>query len=424
MLAITTCAFIDRAILNTVGQAIRDDLGISDLQLGLLGGAAFSLLYATLGIPVARLAERSDRIGIVSLAVSIWSIMTVLCGMASSFFHLLLARVGVGVGEAAAHAPVQSYLADLYPPERRGTIVGILGLSVPLGIVIGGIGGAWIAQHHGWRAAFFTVGFPGLFLAVLARLTLRDHHRENVKADIPSFRTVLAALYQCRSLRHMLTGALLTSFVGHAVLAFGHPFFVRNFNLSYTEAALYFALVNSASVAGGYMVGGFVVDRFVSRDVRYYGWIPGFMMLLAAPFYIAGFLQRDLLIGIVLLAIPGVFSASYYAPVLAVTQNLVSSRMRATAISIVLLAMSVVGMLLGPVAAGALSDFYYQRALPEGTTAAMCRNASEMTALACNAASARGVGNALATICLLFLWAGGHYLFATRYLRGDINLDP
>ena len=325
--------------------------------------------------------------------------------------------------EAAAHAPVQSYLSDLYPPERRGTIVGILGLSVPLGIVIGGIGGAWIAQHHGWRAAFFTVGFPGLFLAVLVRLTLRDRHRENAGADIPSFRTVLAALYQCRSLRHMLTGALLTSFVGHAVLAFGHPFFVRNFNLSYTEAALYFALVNSASVAGGYMVGGFVVDRFVSRDVRYYGWIPGVMMLLAAPFYIAGFLQRDLSVGIVLLAIPGVFSASYYAPVLAVTQNLVSSRMRATAISIVLLAMSVVGMLLGPVAAGALSDFYYQRALPEGITAAMCRHASEVTALTCNAASAQGVGNALATICLLFLWAGGHYLFATRYLRGDINLN-
>lgn len=421
MLAITTCAFIDRAILNTVGQAIRDDLKLTDLQLGLLGGAAFSILYGTLGIPVARWAERSDRIRIVSLAVMIWSSMTMLCAMASSFLQLLLMRIGVGVGEAGANAPVQSYLSDLYPPERRGTIIGILGLSVPLGIIIGGIGGAWIAQHYGWRMAFLLVGLPGLALAIVARLTLRDRRQFVAKADIPPLRTVLATLWQSRSFRHMIAGAVVTSFIGQAVLAFGHPFFVRTFGLSYTEAAVYFALVNGASVAGGYMVGGFVVDRFVTRDVRYYGWIPGLMMLLAGPFYIAGFLQRDLLPGVILLAIPGVFSASYYAPVLAVTQNLVSSRMRATAISIVLLAMNIIGLLLGPLAAGALSDFYFQLALPAGVDAAACR--ADMTAL-CETASARGVSHALATICLLFGWSGAHYFAATSHLRRDINFQP
>jgi Arabinose efflux permease len=420
MLAITTCAFIDRAILNTVGQAIRDDLKLSDLQLGLLGGAAFSILYGTLGIPVARWAERSDRIGIVSLAVTIWSSMTMLCAMATGFWQLLLMRIGVGVGEAGANAPVQSYLSDLYPPERRGTVVGILGLSVPLGIIIGGIGGAWVAQHHGWRMAFLLVGLPGLVLAAAARLTLRDKRPPVAKAEIPSLRTVLATLWESRSFRQMIAGGVVTSFIGQAVLAFGHPFFVRNFGLSYTEAAVYFALVNGASVAGGYMVGGFVVDRFVTRDVRYYGWIPALMMLLAGPFYIAGFLQRELLPGLILLAIPGVFSASYYAPVLAVTQNIVASRMRATAISIVLLAMNIIGLLLGPLTAGALSDFYFAQALPAGINAAACR--VDMTAL-CEAASARGVSYALATICLLFLWSAAHYFAASRHLQRDIDFQ-
>lgn len=422
MFAITTCAFMDRAILNTVGQAIRDDLQLSDLQLGLLGGVAFSLLYGTLGIPIARLAERSDRITIISASVAIWSGMTVLCGFATSFLHLLLARVGVGIGEAGANAPVQSYLSDLYPPERRGTIVGILGLSVPVGIVIGGIGGAWLAQHHGWRAAFLVVGLPGLLLAALARLTLRDRRARAAQDEaVPSFRSVLETLLASRSFRHLILGAIVTNFIGQAVLAFSHPFFVRNFGLSYTEAAFYFALVNSGSVAGGYMVGGYVVDRFVQRDVRFYGWIPGVLMMLAAPFYIAGFLQSEFWLALVLLAIPGVFSASYYAPVLAVTQNLVGSRMRATAISIVLLAFNLIGMLFGPLVAGALSDAYFRVSLPSSVAPSACSRATADIDAACQVASAQGVRYALATICLLFIWAGAHYLASALHLRRDLS---
>lgn len=421
MLAITTCAFMDRAILNTVGQAIRDDLGLSDLQLGLLGGVAFSLLYGTLGIPIARLAERSDRITIISVSVGLWSAMTALCGFASSFAHLLIARVGVGIGEAGANAPVQSFLSDLFPPDRRGTVIGILGLSVPIGIVVGGIGGAWVAEHYGWRAAFLVVGLPGLLLAVLARTTLRDRRQTTIAADVPSIRSVVDTLVASRGFRHMIAGAIITNFIGQAVLAFGHPFFVRSFNLSYTEAALYFALVNSASVAGGYMVGGYVVDRFVRRDLRFYGWIPGVLMLLAAPFYVLGFLQTEFWPALVLLAIPGIFSASYYAPVLAVTQNLVGSRMRATAISIVLLAFNLIGMLFGPVVAGALSDVYFRYLLPTKLSASVCANASPDIETICRIASAKGVAYALATVCLLFVWAGAHYLASTFYLRRDLS---
>jgi MFS family permease len=422
MLAITTCAFMDRAILNTVGQAIKDDLAISDLQLGLLGGVAFSILYGVLGVPVARLAERKDRITIVTIAIAVWSTMTVACGFAGNFAHLLLARVGVGVGEAGANAPVQSFLADAYPAGQRGSVVSVLGLATPIGIVLGGIGGAWVAQHHGWRAAFILVGLPGLLLALLARLTLRDLRPKSASVEVPRFGAVVRTLLASRGFRHILAGGVLASFVGQASVAFGHPFLVRNFGLGYTEAALYFALMNSVSVAGGFLIGGFVVDHFVRRDVRFYGWIPGVLIALSTIFYVSGYLQHNLTTAAILLTIPGAFAATYYAPLLAVTQNLVGSRMRATAISIVLLSLNLIGLLFGPLTAGALSDYYYRSALPASITPDSCRAATGAIEATCHAASANGVRYALVTIVLLLVWSGGHYLMSTRYLKDELDL--
>lgn len=425
LLAISTCAFIDRAILNTVGQAVKDDLALSDLQLGLLGGAAFSILYATLGVPVARLAERRDRVKIIAGAVAIWSIMTAICGFTATFAQLLLARVGVGVGEAGANAPAQALLADRYPPHQRASVVGVLGLATPIGIVLGGIGGAWLAQTYGWRSAFFAVGVPGLLLSALALATLRDPRPKATSAtaaDVPRLSEVLKALWASRGFRHILAAGVITNFIGQSVLAFGHPFFVRAFGLTYTEAAVVFALMNSVSVAGGYLTGGFLVDHLARRDLRFYGWTPGLFMWLAAPFYALGFLQHDFTAALVLLTIPGLFSATYFAPAMAVTQNLVSNRMRATAVSVVMLSFNLVGLLFGPLVAGALSDAYAAHAFTASDYGAVCSTAAAQAGAACREASASGVRGALISVSLLFLWSGTHFMLSARHLRKD--LDP
>ncbi len=424
LLAISTCAFVDRAILNTVGQAIKDDLRISDLQLGLLGGAAFSLLYGILGVPIARLSERHNRVRIIGTAVAVWSAMTVVCGFASSFAHLLLARIGVGIGEAGANAPSQSLLADYFPPHQRASVVGILGLATPLGIVLGGIGGAFVAQRFGWRSAFLLVGFPGFLLALLAWATLREPVRGAsdglaAEPDVPPLSAVFRRLAASRGFRHILAAGVITNFVGYSVVSFAHPFFVRAFSLSYTEAALAFAAMNSISVTGGFLAGGMVTDRLIRRDIRFYGWLPGICMFLAVPGYVLGFLQTDWVTALIFLTIPGLFSATYYAPTYAVTQNLVTSRMRASAVSLVSLALNLVGMAFGPLVTGALSDYFAARHFA-GDYAALCPTKVATLGEACRSASTEGVRAALICVVLLFFWSGTHFLLAARHLKREM----
>ncbi|HVI33882.1 MFS transporter [Phenylobacterium sp.] len=423
MLAISTLAFVDRTILNTVGQAIKDDLGISDLQLGLLGGAAFALLYGLLALPVARLAERHSRVTIISVSVACWSIMTALCGLAGSFSQLLVARIGVGVGEAGATAPVHSLIGDYYPPRRRASAIGILGLATPLGLVVGGIGGAVLAQAHGWRMALLMVGLPGLVLAVLTRLTVKEpvrgHAEGATDTEVPPFSAVVRRLAGSRTFRHVLVAAILTNFIGASVISFMHPYFVRAFQLSYTDAAYLFALINGISVTGGYLFSGLLTDRLVKRDLRFYGWLPAACMFISAPGYLIGFAQTEVWVAVVALMLPGLFCAAWYAPTFAITQNLVTPRMRASAIALLGLSTSLIGMMLGPVATGALSDAFAARSFGPGYAGA-CRGGPAATGPACEAASVDGVRFALMAVVLLFFWAGTHFLLAARHARREL----
>lgn len=426
LLAISTCAFIDRAILNTVGQAIKDDLHISDLQLGLLGGIAFSLLYGILGVPIARLSERRNRVRIISIAVAVWSAMTVLCGFASTFGHLLLARIGVGIGEAGANAPTQSLLADYYPPHKRATIVSILGLATPIGIVIGGIGGAYAAEIFGWRSAFLLVGFPGLLLAIVAWFTIREPVRgasegkPQTSVDVPPLMDVVRHLAASKGFRHILIAAVITNFIGFSVVSFEHPFFVRAFKLSYTEAAFAFAAMNSISVTGGYLIGGMLTDKLILRDLRYYGWLPGICMFVAAPLYAFGFLQTNWTFAIILLTLPGLFSATYFAPTYAITQNLVGPRMRASAVALVSLALNLVGMAFGPVVTGALSDMFAARHFGAADYLGQCSTALPALAQSCAEASTYGIRMALVAVVMLFFWSGTHFLLSASHLKREL----
>lgn len=425
LVAISTVAFVDRSILNTVGQAIKDDLKISDLQLGVLGGAAFAILYGVLGIPVARLAERRSRVAIISVAVALWSLMTAVCAFAGTFAHLLLARIGVGVGEAGAGAPSQSLLADYYPPEKRASAFSILGLATPIGIVIGGLGGAIIAQQLGWRAAFLVVGLPGLLLAVIAFFTIKEPPRgfsegRNDTDPAPPFRAVLKRLMGSATFRNVLMAAIIVNFVGFSGMSFLHPFLVRTFNVDYTTAALAFVTVNSISLAGGYLAGGFITDRLVRKDVRWYGWAPAIGMLLAGPAYIWGFVQTEWTLVILVLVLPGLFSGIYFGPTFAITHNLVEPRMRASATAILSLLMSIIGMTTGPIVTGWLSDLFAARAFTGGDYAILCPAAGD----ACRVASAEGIKMALILVVTLFWWAALHFFLAARTVRAELEAKP
>lgn len=423
LLAVATVAFIDRTILNTVGQAIKVDLGLSDLQLGLLGGAAFAIFYGVLGLPIARLAERRSRVAIISLSVAVWSVMTALCGAAGSFTHLLLARVGVGVGEAGAGPASQSLLSDLFPPEQRASAFGVLGLATPLGIILGGIGGAVVAEQFGWRAAFLLVGLPGLAVALLVQLTLKEPLRgaaegRTVAADAPPLSTVIRTLARSPAFRHLLAAAIVVNFVGFSGMTFAHPYFVRTFDVGYAEAAVAFAIINSISLSGGYLIGGFVTDRLARRDVRWYGWLPGVAMFLAAGAYVLGFSQSSWLWTIVLLVPPGLFAGVYFAPTFAVTHNLVEPRMRASATALLTLTMSVLGMTVGPILTGWLSDLFAARSFA-GDYAAACQGQAAAAEL-CRAASSQGLRQALIAVVSLYALAGVHFLLAARSLRREL----
>ncbi|WEK44062.1 MAG: MFS transporter [Candidatus Sphingomonas colombiensis] len=422
LLAVSTVAFIDRTILNTTGQAIKTDLKLSDLQLGLLGGTAFALLYGVLGIPVARLAERYNRVRIIAIAVAAWSAMTALCGMASGFPGLLLARIGVGIGEAGAGPPSQSLIADYFPPDRRASAFGILGLATPIGIIVGAIGGAVVAQHFGWRAAFLIVGLPGLLLSAIVWSMLREAPRglgdgHLAGAETPPLGAVVRLLAGSRAFRNVLMAGIVVSFVGSSGMTFTHPFFVRSFPVGYTEAAIAFALMNSVSLAGGYLLGGFVTDRLGRRDVRWYGWMPGICMILTAITYVIGFSQSTWLWTIVLLTPPGLFAGVYFGPTFAITHNLVEPRMRASATAIMTLTTSMIGMTLGPLATGWLSDLYAARAFA-GDYAVTCADGNALAA--CATASASGLRAALVTVCAMFVIAGFNFLRAAGSLPREL----
>jgi MFS family permease len=427
LVGIATAAFIDRSILNTVGQALKDELHISDLQLGALGGAAFALLYSVLCVPVARLSERVSRVWIVCLSVIVWSAMTLLCGLATSFLLLGLARVGVGIGEAGVQAPSQSLIGDIFAPERRASALAVFGLATPIGIAIGGAGGGFVAQHYGWRAAFMLAALPGLFFAGLMFCTVREPVRgasegAPTETRVPPANEVMQRLWASWTFRHILAGAMITGFIGFGLVTFTHAFFVRSFSMDYTHAGLAFVLMNSVSNVGGFLIGGLLTDKLIGRDIRFYGWVPAAGALLACPLYVLGFRQTHWQTALAVLMVPGLFSSTWYAPAYAVTQNLVTPRMRATAVALLSLAINLAGMALGPTITGALSDRIAARSFPARTYASYCSGAPQAHDVLCRAATAHGLRLALEILACCFLLSGMQFLLAARHMKRELRL--
>jgi MFS family permease len=426
LVAIYACSFLDRVIVNTVGPAIIRELKLTDLEFGLLGGAAFAVFYAVFGLPIARLAERTSRVSIIAVCIALWSAMTALSGLATSYLQLLAFRMGVGVGEGGCSPAAHSLLSDHYPPRKRATALAIYSAGVPLGSLLGAVGGGWIAETFSWRTAFVVVGLPGLLLAVLARATLRDPPRGHSDAAIvadktPPLSAVFARLWRTRTFAHIAAGFVLTNLAANGVNAFTTTYLVRSFHVGLARAGLLYGLVVGISGCIGMLSGGFFGDAVGRRDVRWYAWGPTIGALWAFPIYFLAFTRGDAESTMATFFAGALLMSMYFAPTMAVVQNLVEPRMRASAAALMFLMINIMGQGVGPTVMGAASDFISHHVLsPGGGLCPAAADAPAFLAQACAVPSAAGLQAAILGMTIFFLWGALHYLLAARTIREDM----
>lgn len=372
MVALLTTGFalnlLDRQIINILAEPIKRDLGLADWQLGALSGLSFALLYSVAALPIARFADRSNRVTIVGIAILIWSLFTAACGMAASFVQLLLLRIGVGIGEAGGAPPSQSLIADSYPPERRSGALAIFAMGAPIGASLGLIGGGMLAGVIGWRWTLVCAGAPGLIVGALVLLTLRDPRRHQAKAEMPTLRASLALLLSRRAFLLMALGSAMLGFVNYGAMAFAGSFYLRN---HVTELTALGALIGQpplgviglglgtlGTIGGvlGAMAGGRLGDRLGMRDIRALALIPAVGSLLCAASYVVMFTLPSAAASLVTFAVASFFSNLWYGPGTLALQRLAGANAKATALAVALFVNSAIGMSLGPLAMGLASD--------------------------------------------------------------------
>ncbi|SFK58628.1 Predicted arabinose efflux permease, MFS family [Caulobacter sp. UNC279MFTsu5.1] len=379
LLATYTFNFIDRTIIATIGQAIKVDLKLTDTQLGLLGGLYFALLYTLLGIPIARMAERWNRVTIISISLVVWSGFTALCGSAASFAQLALYRFGVGVGEAGCSPPSHSLISDYYEPKKRASALSIYSFGIPLGTMFGAVAGGWLAQEFSWRVAFVIVGLPGILLAVLVKLIVKEPPRghsevkerpleaEDVVVEPPKppfslineFKelwAVLCVLFGKWPVLHMMLGVTIASFGSYGSGAFVPPYFVRTYGLGLAQVGLIVGLIGGFSAGVGTLVGGFLTDWSGKRSAKWYALVPALGLLVATPIYVAAYLQTNWQTTALILLVPGIFHYTYLAPTFGVVQNSVEPRRRATATALLFFFLNLIALGGGPWFTGWLID--------------------------------------------------------------------
>jgi len=360
LLVVYVFNFLDRQILTILLEPIKREFALSDVELGLLGGLAFAFFYTLLGIPIAMWADRGVRRDIIALALFVWSAMTALTGWATSFAGLLLARVGVGIGEAGGSPPSHSLLSDYYPAERRGFALGVYAAGIPIGAAIGALAGGWIGACFGWRMAFLVVGLPGILLALVVRLTLREPPRGHADGvalvgEAETLGRVLGFLLRLRSFRHLAFAAALHAFYGYGASTFLPSFLARVHEVPLGLRGTLFALI-LASGGIGNVLGGRLADRLGARDPRWYLWVPGIGTLLGAPAAAVFYLWPTPYAAAAIGCLPAILGAMYLGPTFALTQTLVRPRMRALASAILLFVINLIGLGGGPTFVGWLSD--------------------------------------------------------------------
>lgn len=421
---VATCGFIDRIIVQVLVQPIKAELHVSDRAMGFLGGLTFAALYVLLSIPIARLAERRNRITITSISAALWSLATAASGLASNFGQLVAARIGVGIGEAGGTPATNSIIADYFPKHRRASALAIYSLAVPLGAFLGSRLGGYIALHWGWRAAFRVVGLPGLLLAALQWLTIREPPRGQYDPDIdvrdtPPFSAVLRRFRERPALVNIVCGATVSTVAGYGVSFFLAAYLTRHFGLNYAQAGSLVGWISSVPAALSIMAGGFLTDWAGRRGAHWYALIPALGSALCAPLYMGAFKADSWMMAAALLGAGALCQYAYIPAALTITQNMMEPRMRASATAVTGLIYALVGQGLGPLLVGMVSD-HFQRASFAGDFDAVC-HAAAATSAVCAQAEANGLQTALVLWALLYLWAAFHLALGARTLGRDLN---
>lgn len=350
----------DRMILSILFPDIKAEFDLTDLQLGLLGGLSFALFYATLGLPIAKLSDQYSRKRIIIASIVIFSMMTALGGTAAGFISLLLFRIGVGIGEAGVGPASQSLMADYFPPNRRGFAMSVLMLGGSVGMMIGFVGGGFIAQAYGWRIALVSVGVPGLLLAVLMAKWIKEPGRGTFETQAPEppppIKTTAVMMWNNQAMRHLVAAGIIVGLISYGLTSWLPTFFIRTHELSQSQTGLLMALVFGISGAIGALVAGKMFDRLAVRGFQYGMRVLAVVPFFTIPFFVMGLLAEDVTTAIAFFIVPG-FAANYaMGPMLAMVQTLAPVNMRGVASAIKMLLINLVGMGLGPILVGLLSD--------------------------------------------------------------------
>jgi len=401
-----TFSFIDRQLLAILQDSIKADLGLSDSQLGLLTGFAFALFYVSAGIPIARMADNGNRKNIISVSVFIWSFMTAITGFAQNFIQLLLARIGVGIGEAGGNPPAQSMISDIFPPHQRATALGVYFTGVNIGIMFGFLLGGWLNEFFGWRVAFMVVGIPGILIAALVKFSMAEPARgvienKHVHSDTTKISDVINLLWKRRSFRHMALGSSLQAFVLYAMASWIASFMIRSHGMETGILGFWLAMILGIGGAVGVLGGGYISDRLSPRDRRWNVWLPAIAGLISVPFavyiYFANSGQHALMAAIV----PGVIATVFLGPVISSVHGLVGLRMRALSSAIISFIINIIGLGCGPFIIGVLSDYLAPKYGTESLRYAM-----------------------LYVLPFVQFWCVCHFFLAARTLREDTAAAP
>lgn len=370
LLVIYVFNFLDRQIVNILAHDISRDLKLSDTQIGLMTGLAFAVFYTFLGIPIARYADRphTNRARLITLSLGLWSLMTAACGMAQNFVQLLLARIGVGVGEAGCTPAAHSIITDAVPKEKRASAIAFYGLGIPIGSLIGMALGGALADAIGWRNTFLAVSIPGILFAFVLPFLLKDparHAAEHVAAPQQPFLEALGQIMASRAFVLVLLGASFTAFLSYGKGVWVTILFQRDFGLSAADTGFWLGITGGLSSMVGTWLGGYLADKHGAADKRHILTGPALGMALAAPILFAAYYVDDWRWAVALLMLPGLLNYLYYGPCYALAQQLVAPGQRAVATSLVVFGQNLIGLGLGPLFFGMLSDAFKPLAGPD-----------------------------------------------------------
>ena len=451
--------FIDRTIINILTEPIKESFGVEDWQMGLLGGPAFAILYTFVGIPIARFSEKHHRVWIIAGSVFLWSLMTVLCGFATSFIALFIFRIGVSIGEAGCSPPANSLIADYFIPAERSTAVSVYALGIPLGGMVAYVFGGYIVGSldgpvigallaswnwtwavnaldwqniEGWRIAFVIVGVPGILVATIVKLTIAEPPRgytdpvEMQNREQVGFREVLRILSKKPSYWHVTMGVTIASFVNYGVGQFFVSFLIRTHELSIFDASVKIAMALALMAAIGTYMSGYLADKYAKRFPKALALIPMFALIGVIPMHVTGYLAESLWLAVPLMMVGQMLLYTYLCPLYAVPSGVVDSRMRATAVAVTLFIVNLLGYGLGPPLIGGLSTILnatFLSGLDPALTLEACK-ASNLTAAAqgaCDSANADGLRWSMVLFKCLYLWAIFHFYMASRTIQRDMG---